>query len=82
MPKFVWEITSRGAWAPQLFHGELPREMTLPHNAGRYVMHDVKGLKARMMEGIIERGASALDYLAHVYPPPPPFTGKEKDDAV
>lgn len=77
MCKFVWEIGARGLWAPQLFAGGLPLEMTKPHNAPRYVVHEVSRSTMRRADEAAERGASRLDYLAAVFPPPPAFTGKE-----
>lgn len=70
MPKFVWEMTSRGAWAPQLFHGELPREMTQPHNAHRYSVHDVPEFNMQRALDHSTRGGSALVYLAAQFPAP------------
>ena len=78
MPKFVWEITARGQWAPQLFHGELPREMTARENAHRYVIHELTsyGLATTEAEAA-HTGISVLSQLAAAFPPPPPYTGKE-----
>jgi hypothetical protein len=77
MAKFVWQITARGHWAPAIFSGELPREMTMAHNAGRYVAHDIERSTMRRADEARDRGGSALTYLAAVFPPPPAFTGKE-----
>jgi hypothetical protein len=78
MPKFVWEITARGAWAPQLFHGELPLEMTKPHNVARYVVHELTPHHCEVLDLAAEAMAgSPLDWLAGEFPPPPPFTGKD-----
>lgn len=62
MPKFVWEITARGRWAPQLFHGEMPREMTARENAHRYVIHHFD---------VLREGTTLAD-LAAQFPPPLP----------
>lgn len=71
MPKFVWEMTSRGAWAPQLFHGELPREMTQPHNAHRYTVHDIKPADLHhVLQAAPAVGMSVLKYLACTFPAP------------
>lgn len=67
MPKFVWEMTSRGAWAPQLFHGELPREMTQPHNAHRYSVHELTGAD---YDCALMPGNNTLWYLSQAYPAP------------
>jgi hypothetical protein len=83
MPKFVWEITARGHWAPQLFHGELPREMSTRENAHRYVMHDVTDtMIIAAMAADDFGGVSTLDRFARVFSPPPRYTGKENDDAA
>jgi hypothetical protein len=47
--------------------------MTMPHNAGRYVMHDVSPEQMQTAGDLTH----PLDYLAHEFPAPPPFTGKE-----
>lgn len=73
MPKFVWEISSKGAWRPQLFHGEMPREMTARENAHRYRVHDVPQIEyenAEMYAASCE--FSVLDILGEMFPPPAP----------
>lgn len=79
MPTFVWQRTGRGNWAPSLFWGEVPHEMTRAHNAGQYVFHPVEADAL----AIIDRApvASTLDYLAAHFPPPPPYTGKDEPNA-
>lgn len=75
MPKFVWEINLRGRWRPQLFHGELPREMTARENAHKYRIHE---LTAEQYEDATEYNCGKpLDWCASQFPPPPPYTGKE-----
>ena len=73
MPKFVWEITSRGRWAPSLFAGELPREIMAPHNRDRYRVHELTEPEYEAaMQGIGQPSWRPLDHFAAIYPPPDP----------
>jgi hypothetical protein len=68
MPKFVWEITARGVWAPQLFHGELPREITAKENAHRYAVHELTAEQTYQ----VSVQPKPLDWLAIEFTPPAP----------
>lgn len=73
MLKFVWEISSKGAWRPQLFHGEMPREMTARENAHRYKVHEIKPADLYHVEQAAPAlGQSILDYMAALFPAPAP----------
>ena len=81
MPKFVWAITSRGQWSPQLFHGDMPREMTMPHNAGRYVVHELSQHQCEVLQLAADaKAGSPLAYLASEFPAPAPETTENEND--
>ena len=69
MPIFVWQATARGAWSPSVFFGELPRDVAAPGNAHLYRPHRITDEQYDAAES---SGISPLDYLAQIFPPPPP----------